>query len=139
MGFFARPVVAVGFGAFLLCSETCLHFEDVLSMPGRWSSWPIHDWAAALFLLYGGVRSRRDWARGRPIQAAAWAFMLSLMYSAFVDHLESWLSREPYDGWIPERVLVCIIGILLAIALGGLVSTLRLTNPSGPHDQSASV
>jgi len=135
MSIFALPIVALGFGAFLLCAETCLHFESLLSLPKSWLSLPIHDWAAGLFLVYAGVRSRRDWVSGRPVQAAAWAFNLSLLYTAFVGHLESWSSHVPDEGWIPERVLVSIIGVLFAVALCGLVSTLLLTNPSWRRDQ----
>jgi hypothetical protein len=129
MSFFARPIVALGFGAFLLCAETCLHFESVLSLPQSWLSLPIHDWAAGSFLVYGAVRSRRDWVSGRPVQAAAWAFNLSLLCAAFPEHLENLLAQSPDEGWIPERVLVSIIGLLFVVSLCGLVSTLILRNP----------
>jgi hypothetical protein len=60
MTLLARPVVAIGFGAFLLCAETCLHFESLLSLPQSWLSLPIHDWVAGSFLIYAGARSERD-------------------------------------------------------------------------------
>lgn len=33
MSFFARPVFAVGFGAFLVCGDTCLHLDDWFAVP----------------------------------------------------------------------------------------------------------
>ena len=123
---FASPILAIAFGAFLLCTETCLHFESIVSLPGSWLSLPIHDWGAASFLIYGGVRSRRDWATGRVYQAAAWAFSASLLCGAFFGHLEDWSAAGSVGGWISERALVIIIGLLFAISLGGLLGTIRL-------------
>jgi hypothetical protein len=57
MTFFANPSLAIAFGAFLLCAETCLHFESLLALPESWLSLPIHDWVAGCFLLYDGVRT----------------------------------------------------------------------------------
>jgi hypothetical protein len=37
MNFFARPMFAVGFGAFLVCGDTCLHLEDWLAVPQHWT------------------------------------------------------------------------------------------------------
>jgi len=90
--FFARPIFALGFGVFLALAETVR----------RWGNWPflpflLDDWIAGLFLVYGAVKSRRDWAHGRPIQAAAWAFTSGMMYMSFFGHLEHW-SRPPEDG-----------------------------------------
>jgi len=70
MTLFASPMLAIAFGAFLLCAETCLHFESLLALPGSWLSLPIHDWIAGGFLVYGGVRSRREWNTGRIDQLA---------------------------------------------------------------------
>jgi hypothetical protein len=126
MNILARPFVALWFGAFLLCAETCRHYDSLLSLPGSWLSLPIHDWAAALFLVWGGVRSRRDWDDGRPFQAAAWAFNLSLLTAAFFGHLESWSEMPDEGDWIPEPVLIGIIGVLAVVALAALVSTFRV-------------
>ena len=128
---FAWPGLAIGFGAFFACAETCLHSESILSLD--WPSIPFHDWAVALFLIYGGVRSRADWFSGRPYLAVGWAFNASLLFMAFSGHLEEWGTEAADDSWIPEGVLVSIIGIMLAIALGGVWSTLRLTSPPDTH------
>ena len=129
MTLLAKPIVAIAFGAFLVCAETCRHFDSLLSLPQSWRSLPIHDWAAGFFLVYSGVRSGRDWRTGRLYQVAAWAFNVSLMCGAFFGHLEEWSSQAPAEGWISERALLIIIGLLFAVSLGGLVSTMVLTSP----------
>lgn len=124
MTFFARPMLAIGFGAFLICTETCRHFESLLALPGSWVSLPIHDWVAGTLLVYGGGRSRRDWGTGHAYQVAGWAFCASLLVEAFSGHLEDWLANVPAEDGISERALVIIIGALLAVSLCGLVSTI---------------
>ena len=93
---------------------------------------PWHDdWASVVFLVYAAVQSRRDWVIDRPIQIAAWAFVLSLMSGAFFRELKGWLAHAPdaigNSGLIPvpEDAYVLIIGILSVIALGALVSSIR--------------
>ncbi len=131
MTFFANPILAIGFGAFLLCAETCLHFESLLALPGSWLSLPIHDWVAGGVLVYGGVRSRREWRTGRLYQLAAWAFNASLLCGAFFGHLEEWSAGAPAEDWISARALVIIIGVLFAISLGALVSTMTVASRGG--------
>jgi hypothetical protein len=131
MTLFASPILAMVFGAFLMCAETCLHFESLLALPGSWLSLPIHDWVAGSFLIYGGVRSQRDWGTGRLHQVAAWAFNVSLLCGAFFGHLEDWSTEAPSEGWISERALVTMIGFLLTISLCGLVSTIMLRPRTG--------
>jgi hypothetical protein len=121
---FASPRFALGFGIFLALAETAR----------RWGNWPflpflLDDWIAGLFLIYGAVRSRRDWPTGRPFQAAGWAFTSGLMYGSFFSHLEHW-SQPPEAGWIPHGMLVAIIGVLFAMALSGLGSTLLTSRGS---------
>ena len=118
---FASPRFALGFGIFLALAETTR----------RWGNWPflpllLDDWIAGLFLVYGAVRSRRNWAAGRPYQAAGWAFTSGMMYGSFFSHLEHW-SEPPEAGWIPHGALVVIIGVLFAMALSGLGGTLIRT------------
>jgi hypothetical protein len=131
MSFFARPIVALGFGVFLALAETVR----------RWGNWPflpflLDDWLAGLFLVYGAVKSRRDWAHGRPYQAAGWAFTSGMMYMSFFGHLEHW-SEPPEGGWIPHGALVCIIGVLFGLALCGLASTLLVTAPSWRSERTS--
>jgi len=132
MTFFANPILAIGFGAFLLCAETCRHFESLLALPGSWLSLPIHDWVAGCFLVYGGVRSQREWSTGRLYQLGAWAFNASLLCGAFLGHLEDWSAGAPAEDWISERPLVIIIGFLFAISVCALVSTMMVTSRRHP-------
>jgi hypothetical protein len=115
---FASPNFALSFGIFLALAETLR----------RWGNWPflpflLDDWIAGLFLVYGAVRSRRDWTAGRPYQAAAWAFTAGMMYGSFFGHLEHW-SQPPEGDSVPHECLVGIIGVLFGLALTGLGSTL---------------
>ena len=131
MSFFARPIFAVWFAAFLFCADTCLHIGDWLSLPAHWASLPslVDDWPAAIFLGYGALRGERDWALGRPYQAA-WGFNASLMFGAFIESLEGWSSSQlAVEGWISGGAFVILVTIVFALALCGLVSTLVLTNP----------
>ena len=100
MRFFARPGLAVGFGAFFACAELCLHFDSVASLD--WRSMPFYDVAVASFLIYGAWCSRTDWVHGRPYQAAGWAFIASLLYSAFSSYLEEWPLPSAGSG-VPGR------------------------------------
>ncbi|PYR62636.1 MAG: hypothetical protein DMF91_06030 [Acidobacteria bacterium] len=123
MSFCAKPMFAVGFGAFLVCGDTCLHLED---------------WPAGFFLLYGAIVSRRNWVSGRPYQAAAWGFNSHLLFASFLANLEDWSSSHATEhGWISDRALVVIVGVMLALALGGLVSTLVSTNPPSDYSGAA--
>ena len=123
MNVFSKPILAIAFGAFLVCAETCRHFDALLSLPEHWASLPIHDWIAGAYLVYAGVRSRRP---GRPAAGphllAAWAFNLSLLCGALLGHLEDWSSQAPSDRL--EFALIGAIALLFLIALGGLVSAL---------------
>ena len=125
MTFLATPSVAVVFGAFMLCTETCLHFDAIARLD--WLNMPVHDWTAAGLLIAVGVVHRRDF------QAIAWAFMLSLLFGAFFGHLAEWLRPTEPDGWIPERVVFPILSALIVIAFLGLVSTLRSRAGQGSH------
>jgi hypothetical protein len=116
--FFAHPMLAIVFGAFVLCAETCNHLEDIVH-PKTWVDLPIHDWAAGLLLVYSGLLCRRDWPAGRPWQTAGWGFMSSLLIGAFVAH---WEDAAP--SGVPNGALTAILGCLLIVAVGGLMATL---------------
>ena len=131
MLFFAKPSVALGFGAFFLCAATCTHFDEISSSPLSL----IPDWAAGFALVGGAVISGRDWTDGRVYQVAAWAFMLSLVFHSVLGNLEEWLSPDPADvatGLVslPQGVYLVSVGILCIVALGGLFASLRLQSKS---------
>jgi hypothetical protein len=125
--YFAKPTVAIAFGAFMLCAETCLHADALLQATMAPLDLPLYDWAAGLFLLGAGVFSRRDWSSThRQYQSAAWAFMLSLLTGAFISQLNDWLTppTEPPSWGISETGFVVIIAALIVIAVCGLISTI---------------
>ena len=127
MRYFAKPGVAIAFGGFMLCAETCLHAESLLAAGATPFELPLYDWAAGGFLLVAGVMSHRAWTlTRRQYQAVAWGFMLSLLFGALVSQLDEWL-RPPNvaECGISEGAFVAIILARAAIALCGLVSTVR--------------
>ena len=127
MRYFAKPGVAIAFGAFMLCAETCLHAESFLAADGRVFELPLYDWTAGAFLLTTGVLSQRSWTlTRRQYQAVAWAFMLSLLFGALISQLQEWLTPPNQAEWgISEGAFLSITLTLVVIALFGLVSTLR--------------
>ena len=130
MPIFARPIVAIMFGAFFVCAETCDHIGDIVS-PSAWTDLPLNDWFAGAFLVYGGVALRRNPVRGRAVQAAAWGFMCSLLVVAFVAHWEEGASGiTPGDEWIPGSAFMAILTVLLIVSVLGLFSTLAANPPS---------
>jgi hypothetical protein len=138
VSYFARPGVAIAFGAFMLCAETCLHAESFLAADGTAFELPLYDWTAGAFLLTAGVLSQRSWTlTRRQYQAVAWAFMLSLLFGAFVSYLQEWLMPPNVIEWgISEGGFVAIIFGLVVIALCGLISTLRAAE--SPEDRHGS-
>jgi hypothetical protein len=130
--YFASPGVAIAFGAFMLCAETCLHAESFMAAGATSFELPIYDWTAGVFLLTAGVMSQRAWTLSRrQYQAVAWAFMLSLLFGALMSFVQEWLTPPNVVEWgISEGGFVGIILALTVIALCGLVSTLRTADSS---------
>jgi hypothetical protein len=131
--YFAKPGVAIAFGAFMLCAETCLHADSFLAGDGTAFELPIYDWTAGVFLLTAGVMSSRSWTlTRRQYQAVAWAFMLSLLFGAFVSYVQEWLTPPNVVEWgISEGGFVAIILTLSLVAVCGLISTLNAGDSSG--------
>lgn len=127
MRHFAHPGIAIAFGAFMLCAETCLHAESFLSAGATTFALPLYDWTAGVLLLTAGILSRRARTISRrQYQAVAWAFMLSLLFGALISHVEEWLTPPHVAEWgISEGAFVGIIFALALVALIGLVSTLK--------------
>jgi hypothetical protein len=123
---FARPTLALAFGAFILCAESCRHFEDILH-PTSWADLPWHDWMAGVFLVWSGI------SRTTLYRAAAWGFMSSLLVGAFVGHWEDWAAPSRPDEWISGRAFLTILGVLLAVSVCALVATLRLDRIQSPR------
>lgn len=129
MTFFAKPAVAIVFGAFFLCAETCLHADSVLQFANRPLELPIYDWAAGTLLLTAGIVSRRDRTTvRRQYLAVAWAFMFSLLVGASLEIFGEWLTPSDEDEWLPEGAFLVIVAMMAVIAACGVVSTLRATD-----------
>jgi hypothetical protein len=127
VNYFAKPAVAIAFGAFFLCAETCLHAEEVLQFASRPLELPVYDWSAGGFLLVAGVLSFRDWSTvRRQYQAAAWGFMLSLLVGASFSMLSEWLTPPDESEWLSEGWFLIVVVTMTIIALCGLTSTLRV-------------
>ena len=132
MNIFAKPVVAIVFGAFMFCAETCLHADTLVNAANAPLELPYYDWMAAGFLATAGIMSLRRWTDARrQYQAVAWGFMLSLLISAFISTLEEWIAPPSDVDWgISETGFVVIIAALIAVALCGLIMTLRARESS---------
>ena len=92
--------MAIVFGAFMLCAETCLHAESFLAAGATAFELPFYDWTAGVFLLTAGVLSQRSWTlTRRQYQAVAWGFMLSLLFGALVSQLQEWLTPPNEAEW----------------------------------------
>ena len=125
MRYFAKPGIAIAFGAFFLCAETCLHADTVLRFASEPLELPWHDWGAGGFLLIAGVLSQRAWTlTRRQYQAVAWGFMLSLLLGALFSSISAWLTPPAETDWLSEGGFVLVISIMSAIACAGIVSTL---------------
>ena len=131
MSVFAKPVVAIVFGAFILCAETCLHADSILNASEAPFDLPFYDWTAAGFLIVAGVLTERGWTDvRRQYQAVAWAFMLSLLTGAFLSMLGEWATPPDEPSWgLSEGAFLSIVAGLIAVALCALVSTIRNPKP----------
>ncbi len=122
---FAHPWLAIVFGAFIVAAETCNHFDSLVHR--EWLSMPWHDWLAGGWLAGAGLSAR---GRGRPLGlAVAWAFMSSLLVSAFFDHLSDlWMPvSEASSAEVPAGVLLAALAGLTVVAGLALRATFRRT------------
>ena len=132
MAFLAKPIVALGFGAFFFCGFVCTHFDEIMTSPLPTAP----DWVVGAFLLIGGFASRRDWTHGYVYQVAGWAAMASLLFGSVVGNFEAWLS-DPLSGDADDLVsmtqgsYLAAVSLLFVVALGGLIASLRARS-SGP-------
>ena len=92
---------------------------------GEIRAWPfwLDDWAIGAFLLYGAWQTRKDFAHGRGMLAAAWAFACGMGYSSFFSALVA--VGEPDPSGVRSSIVVAIKGVMFALAITALVVTLR--------------
>jgi len=122
---FAHPFVALYFGAFFLCAVTCTHLDDIVSMPLS----VVSDFTAGVVLIAGAIAGRRNWARGRPYQIAAWAFITSLLFGSVLGNFQDWMSHTgdtDATGLIPisRGLYLAIETALLLFSCVGLAGSL---------------
>lgn len=124
---FAKPVVAIVFGAFIFCAETCLHADTLLRAAEAPFELPFYDWIAGGFLVVAGALTHRGSTDvRRQYQAVAWAFMSSLLTGAFLSMLGEWATPPDQSEWgLSEGAFVAIVGALLAVAVCALIGTLH--------------
>ena len=133
MMFFAKPPVALCFGAFFLCAATCAHSDALATAPLGLAS----DWIAGIVLIIGGVVSARDWLDGRQYQVVGWAFMTSVLRHSFLGNLSDLLTHAPDAGGssglvaLPLAHYLVIVGLLLAVSIAGLWTTLAMSKRRG--------
>jgi hypothetical protein len=127
MQIFARPAVAIGFGAFFLCAETCLHAEEILQVASEPLALPLYDWSAGAVLLGAGIMTQRAWTlTRRQFQLVAWGFMVSLLFGALISNIEEWLTPPASFEWgISEAGFIVIISLMIAIGIASIVGTIR--------------
>jgi len=123
--------IALAFGAFLFLGEIARNWGD-------WQWWPLWvvDVIAASLLIFGGQRALNTgtvrWLTG------GWGFTAAMFWMSFFGHLENLRAQSHvHTGPIEESRLTTIIGVMLAIALIGLLMALLGKRPnlaSNPND-----
>jgi len=101
----------------------------------RWAEWGqlsklpsiLDDFVAGVFLILGGVMSRRDPARGRPYLAAAWGVATGMMYYSFFGQLVA--LGQPDPSGVSSAAVVVFKGVLFAGCLFCLGGALRVPGP----------
>jgi len=97
----------------------------------RWSTWRqsphsfFDDYILGAFLLYGAWRVGRDPRTGQRYLAAAWAFACGMGYLSFFGQLEDMRLGASDPAGIPSECVAAIKGVLLALAILGLVLCLK--------------
>jgi hypothetical protein len=115
---FAR-VLALVAGVVLPIGETIRRWHQ-LSDPRLSWAW-LDDYAIGAFLLYGAWRAGRDPVTGQASLAAAWGFTLAIALGSFFFGVFG----DPDPTGAPRGLVIAIKGVMLALAIAALVSTLR--------------
>lgn len=110
--------LAIAFGIFLFVGEIARNWGD-------WQWWPfwVVDFIAAALLIFGGQRALKTatlrWLTG------GWGFAAAMFWMSFFSHLDN-LDAPGLapNGPIDDSRLTSIIGVMLAVALIGLLMAL---------------
>lgn len=112
--------IALAFGLFLTVAEIVRNWGD-------WQPWPfwLVDFIAAGALIWGALRTL---GRGSSrLLSAAWGFTVGVFWMSFFSHAETLASgteRTYAGGALGEDRLTLIIGVMLLIAIAGLLMSL---------------
>lgn len=100
----------------------------------RWETWQenppafFDDFILGGFLLYGAWRVSKNPASGQKYLAAAWGFMCGMVYPSFFSQLEAIGSGRADPAPISSEWVAVIKGIGFALAIFGLITSLRKIN-----------
>ena len=116
--------LALAFGVFLFIGEVVRNWGD-------WQWWPfwVVDYIGASLLIFGGQRALNTgtvrWLSG------GWGFTAAMFWMSFFSHVENLRLQGPEtNGPIEETRLTTIIGVMLALALLGLLMALLGKRPN---------
>ena len=120
--------LALAFGTFLAIAEALRNSGEV-----QWWPFWVVDYIAVGLLLWGAVAVlwRPEAKRGLPILTAGWGFACAMFWMSFFGHvdevLRSGVAVEVTNAQsaLDEPWLTVIIGVLFAITVVGLATSLR--------------
>ncbi len=118
--------LALAFGTFLAIAEALRNSGQV-----QWWPFWVVDYIAVGLLLWGAAAVLwRPSSRGLPILTAGWGFACAMFWMSFFGHIDEVMSSgvavdlTNAQSAVDEPVLTIIIGVLFAITVVGLVTSL---------------
>jgi hypothetical protein len=119
--------LALGFATFLAIAEVMRNAGEV-----QWWPFWVVDYIAVLLLLWGAtaVLWTPGAKRGLPILAAGWGFACAMFWMSFFGHIDEIVrsgvavDMTNAQSALDEPWLTAIIGVLFAITVVGLVTSL---------------
>ena len=115
---FARRLALLA-GVVLPIGEIARRWQQ-LGDPRMFFAW-FDDILIGAFLLYGAWRAGQDAVSGQPSLAAAWGFTLAIAIGSFF----AGVFGDADPTGLSRPIVVAIKGVMLALAVGALVSVLR--------------